>query len=218
VTAVRPPRFLERQEHRIGRYSELLRGRVVQMRGAHVGRRFGIGVSVHMVYPSCLTAGDDVSIGDFSYLHCLSARGVQIGEYTSLDRFLWLHCGGTPEDWAHGFVEIGPHTFVGSGAILGAGGGICIGANVLIGPNIVMISEQHVFSDPGRTVSDQGVTYARITIGDGAWVGANATLLAGVTVGPGAVVGAGSVVTKDVPQHGIVAGVPAKLIGSRDKL
>lgn len=181
-----------------------------------MGRRFGIGVSVRLLYPGCLTAGDDVSIGDFSFLHCLSARGVRIGEHTGLDRGLWLHCGGTPADCAHGFVEIGARTFIGSGAILGAGGGICIGADVLIGPNIVMISEQHVFSDPRQTIADQGLTYACITIGNGVWIGANVTLLAGVTIGPGAVLGAGSVVTKDVPQRRIVAGVPARIIGSRD--
>ena len=215
MTTDRAPRFLDRQEHRIARYSQLLRGRVAQLRGAHVGRRFGIGVSVRLLYPGCLTAGDDVSIGDFSFLHCLSTQGVRIGERTGLDRGLWLHCGGTPANHAHGFVQIGARTFIGSGAILGAGGGIRIGDGVLIGPNIVMISEEHVFGDPHQTIADQGVTYSCITIADGVWVGANVTLLAGVTIGPGAVVGAGSVVTKDVPDSCVAVGVPARVVAHR---
>jgi acetyltransferase-like isoleucine patch superfamily enzyme len=44
-------------------------------------------------------------------------------------------------------------------------------------------------------------------------IGSNATILAGITIGEGALVGAGAVVTKDVPDYTIVAGVPAKIIG-----
>ena len=47
------------------------------------------------------------------------------------------------------------------------------------------------------------------------WVGSNAVILKGVTVGRGAVVASGAVVNKDVPDYSIVAGVPARVIGSR---
>jgi acetyltransferase-like isoleucine patch superfamily enzyme len=47
----------------------------------------------------------------------------------------------------------------------------------------------------------------------GASIGSNASILCGLTIGRGALVGAGAVVTKDVPDYAIVAGVPAKLIG-----
>lgn len=50
------------------------------------------------------------------------------------------------------------------------------------------------------------------TIKDNAWIGMSAIILKGVTVGEGAIVAAGSVVTKDVPPHTIVAGVPARVI------
>jgi len=51
-----------------------------------------------------------------------------------------------------------------------------------------------------------------IIIGDHVWIGMNVTVLKGVTIGDGAVVAAGSMVTKDVPPHSLVAGVPAKVV------
>jgi acetyltransferase-like isoleucine patch superfamily enzyme len=44
-------------------------------------------------------------------------------------------------------------------------------------------------------------------------IGSNATIIAGVTIGEGALVGAGAVVTRDVPDYAVVAGVPAKVMG-----
>ena len=57
---------------------------------------------------------------------------------------------------------------------------------------------------------------APITIGDRVWVGTRAVVLKGVTIGDGAVIAAGAVVTKDVPPGAVVAGVPARVIGSAD--
>jgi acetyltransferase-like isoleucine patch superfamily enzyme len=57
---------------------------------------------------------------------------------------------------------------------------------------------------------------APIVIGDRVWVGTRAIVLKGVTIGDGAVVAAGAVVTKDVPANAVVAGIPAKVVGSAD--
>lgn len=54
------------------------------------------------------------------------------------------------------------------------------------------------------------------TVGDGCWIGANATILPGVTVAPGCVIAAGAVVTKDTEPDGLYAGVPARRVRDLD--
>jgi len=70
----------------------------------------------------------------------------------------------------------------------------------------------HVFDDPERPFIHQGITAQGIRIEDDVWLGTNAVITDGVQIGKGAVVAAGAVVTKNVPAHTIVAGVPAKVI------
>jgi acetyltransferase-like isoleucine patch superfamily enzyme len=118
--------WLDRWEHRVERRLQLERGRVARWRGIQAGKRLSLGRGVRILHPACLHVGDDVSIEDYGYLHCLSARGVHIGDHTSIGRNLWLHCGGKPDDYDHGYFEIGEHSFIGCNAALGAGGGIRI--------------------------------------------------------------------------------------------
>jgi len=87
---------------------------------------------------------------------------------------------------------------------------------VLMGPRVTLLAENHVFDDLDLPIKEQGVVRSAIHIEDDCWLGAGSTVLAGVTVGHGSVVAAGSVVTKDVPPGSVVAGVPAKLVRSRN--
>jgi len=206
---------LDRWGARIERRLQLARGRWASWRGARVGARFGLGRGVQMLYPSCFEAGDDVTIMDFGYLHCLSGRGVRIGSHTSIDRNLWLNCGDQPGNYAMGYLEIGEHSFIGCNTVLGAGGGIRIGSNVLIGQSVNMHAEKHIFDDPQRLIREQGVSYRGIVIEDDVWIGSRAVILDGVTVGHGAVIGAGAVVTRFVPAMTIVAGIPARVLRHR---
>lgn len=203
-------RSLYSQINRIQRRRELLRGRWFRAVGATSGQRFGVGKGVKIEYPECLTVEDDVTINDYGYLHCLSAKGVQIGHHTSFDRNLWLHCGGTPGNYDHGFVHIGSHSYIGCNAVLGAGGGISIGDNVLIGQHVSFHAENHAFSDTSRLIRDQGVTYEGIVVESNVWVASRAIVLDGVTIGTGSVVGAGAVVTKSIPPYSLAVGVPAQ--------
>lgn len=197
---------------------ELLRGQLLRWRGARVGANFGLGRKTRVLFPRCFQAGSNVLIGDYSYLSCLSARGVKFGNHTSIDRNLWLSCGDFRAE-VMGFFEIGDHSYIGCNAVIGAGGGgIRIGSNVLIGQSVNMHSERHNFGDMDQPIRDQGISYKGIVIEDDVWIGSKATILDGVTIGMGSIVGAGAVVTRSVPPYSIAIGVPARVVGSRKEV
>jgi acetyltransferase-like isoleucine patch superfamily enzyme len=79
-----------------------------------------------------------------------------------------------------------------------------------------MLAVNHVYQDPTRPMVEQGVTAEGIVIEDDVWIGAGAIVTDGVRIGKGAVVAAGAVVTKDVPPHTVVGGVPARVIKAID--
>jgi acetyltransferase-like isoleucine patch superfamily enzyme len=209
--------WFDQWDAHVERHLQLWRGNLARWRGVRAGIRFGVGPDARILFPRCLMVGDDVTIEGPGYLHCLSKRGVRIGSHSSIARNVWLHCGGTPADYDHGFFEIGEHSFIGCNAVLGAGGGIRIGSHVLIGQNVNIHAENHRFADSSRLIREQGVNYEGVVVEDDVWIGSKVTILDGVTVGQGAVIGAGSVVTKSIPPYAIAVGVPAKVVGMRGK-
>lgn len=91
--------------------------------------------------------------------------------------------------------------------------GVSIGAGCTISWDVeIMDNDFHSMVVAGV----QRPSAAPIVIGDRVWIGARAIVLKGVTIGAGAVVAAGAVVTKDVPPGAVVAGTPARVIGSVD--
>lgn len=111
---------------------------------------------------------------------------------------------------AVGDVMIGDHTRIGlHNTIIGP---VTIGNHVNLAQGITVTALNHNFSDAEKRIDEQGVNTTPVVIGDDIWIGANAVILPGVTIGSHSVVAAGSVVTKDVPPHSLVAGVPAKII------
>lgn len=108
-------------------------------------------------------------------------------------------------------IRIGRNVFVNQGCHLSDIGGIDIGDDVMIGPRVNLITSGHPVDPSARRA---GVTAAPIRIGRNVWIGAAATILQGVTIGADSVVGAGAVVTRDVPEAVLVAGVPATVVRS----
>jgi acetyltransferase-like isoleucine patch superfamily enzyme/dTDP-4-dehydrorhamnose 3,5-epimerase-like enzyme len=85
--------------------------------------------------------------------------------------------------------------------------GVVLEDDVFVGPNATFTN------DPFPRSRRPPPTFSRTTIGKGASIGANATILPGVQVGPNAMVGAGAVVTRDVPRNAVVIGNPARITG-----
>lgn len=100
--------------------------------------------------------------------------------------------------------------FINSGCKFQDQGGIYIGDGALIGHNVVIATLNHDFAPEKR----RGMYPKPVTVGKNVWIGSNSTICPGVTIGDNAVIGAGSVVTKDVPENMVAAGVPAKVIKS----
>ncbi len=112
-----------------------------------------------------------------------------------------------------GRLSIGDGTGI-SGSSIYAAREISIGARVRIGSGcLIMDNDAHPLDPVDRDAGRPPVT-APVRIDDDAFIGARSIVLKGVTIGRAAVVGAGSVVTKDVSPFTIVAGNPARAIGS----
>lgn len=95
---------------------------------------------------------------------------------------------------------------------------IRIGRGTMIAPNCVFYPYDHGIA-PGKKIREQPLqSKGNITIGSEAWLGVGVTVLGGVTIGDGAVVAAGSLVTKDIPDNAIAAGIPAQVLKTREGL
>lgn len=134
---------------------------------------------------------------------------LELGPRCRVDSRVLLHCGDA--EWAadEAGIRLGADVYVGPHCVLFGGGGIDVGAGALISPGVVVTSHQHTFCDPVEPIRHQPLEFGRVTIGAGAWIGANASVLPGVTIGDRAVIGAGAVVTRDVAPATVVVGVPA---------
>jgi acetyltransferase-like isoleucine patch superfamily enzyme len=86
---------------------------------------------------------------------------------------------------------------------------IRIGNHVVVAEGCLISTDSHEVGPPGKRMGR--IRTRPVTIGDGAWIQRNASIL-GVNVGEGAIVGCGAVVTRDVPPNTFVAGVPARVI------
>lgn len=106
------------------------------------------------------------------------------------------------------FLRIGPRTFINQLCCFMDRGGIRIDKDVKIGPRVNLITENHGLAPDERHI----LTSHGIHIKRNVWIGAAATIMPGVTVGENSVVAAGAVVTRDVPDNVVVAGIPAKII------
>ncbi len=191
------------------------RGLLFRTRLRRCAGRFFLGRHTNILFPSHLSVGRNVSVGDYVFMNCIGRQGVSLGSDVRIREFGWVQVTSQLTDPGDGLV-IGDGTYVGPHCILGAGGGITVGRDVTLGAYVQLLAENHGFSDPGLPANEQGVTRRGIVIEDGCWLGNGVIVLDGVRIGERAVIGAGSVVTKSVPAAAVAVGNPARIIKRTD--
>lgn len=139
------------------------------------------------------------------------SKQIRIGNNTQIESLAQLTV------WSnHGKINIGNNCLFRNGIHISATDTLTIGDNVLTGANVLITDNAHGKSNVmdlelaplKRSIYSKG----KVSIGDNVWIGNNACILAGVTIGQGAVIGCNAVVTHDIPEYSIAAGVPAKVI------
>lgn len=122
--------------------------------------------------------------------------------------------GSTIHMWANFFnpnnIQIGGDTIIGDHVFLDGRAPLKIGSHVDIASQVLIYNSEHDINS-----RDFHAIEVPVDIGDYVFIGPRAIILPGVAIGKGAVVAAGAVVTRDVADFTIVAGVPAKVIGER---
>jgi acetyltransferase-like isoleucine patch superfamily enzyme len=151
----------------------------------------------------------DVLLGEGVIIHhpdLVNLYGCRIGDGTRI---------GT-------FVEIQKNAVVGVRCKISSHSFVCEGVTiedeVFIGHGVMFTNDPYPRATraDGTLQSDRDWSVVPTLVRRRASIGSNATILAGVTIGEEAIVGAGAVVTRDVPDHAIVAGVPARVVGRTD--
>jgi maltose O-acetyltransferase len=127
---------------------------------------------------------------------------------------------------SEGKIQIGSDCYIGDNSKIWSARGITIGDRVLIAHSVnIHDNDAHPKSAAQRhrqtvDICNGGpydladVGRAPIVIEDDAWIGFNASILRGVTIGKGAIIGAASMITKDVPAYAVMAGNPARQVGT----
>jgi len=165
---------------------------------------------VRLRFANNIRLGNGVYIDQNTYLHACP-NGIEIGNNTIVMYGSVLHVYNFRELPNSG-IKIGCDSLIGEYTVIRGQGGVSIGDRVYTSPFTQIIAVNHVFDDPNQPFVDQGITAEGIVIEDDVWLGAGAIVTDGVHIGKGAVIAAGAVVTKNVPEHTVMGGVPAKPI------
>lgn len=174
------------------------------------GRNVVFGQNVVLRHPHKVHIADNVVIDD----NCLvdakgdTNRGIRIGSGVFVGRNSILSC-------KNGDIELADGANIGFNCEVFSASRVRIGAGTLLAAYTYVIGGDHDFSDPSKSILEQGRKSDGVDIGEGAWIGAGAKILDGVTIGDKAIIGAGAVVTRDVPAQAVAVGIPAKVTSTR---
>jgi UDP-2-acetamido-3-amino-2,3-dideoxy-glucuronate N-acetyltransferase len=149
----------------------------------------------------------DVRLGPGVVVHhpdLVNLYGCSVGAESRIGTFVEIQSGASVGERC----KISSHSFICEG--------VCIEDGVFIGHGVVFINDAYpeALNSGGQLQTGADWTVVPTRVKAKASIGSNATILCGITIGEGSLVGAGAVVTRDVPDYAIVAGVPAKVIGN----
>jgi len=175
---------------RLGSLKRLIYTIVMRGRFAHWGARSRLEGPVVLDSPFLVSVGTGVFIREHAWLNAKDDRG-----------------DGAPT------LHIGDGTYIGRFAHINAWRDVKIGTDVLIADRVFISDCEHQYADKHVPIAQQADPFrGAVHLRDGCWIGIGAVIRPGVTVGRNAVVAANAVVSQDVPDHAVAAGVPARIV------
>jgi acetyltransferase-like isoleucine patch superfamily enzyme len=150
---------------------------------------------------------------------CFVCPGVQleIGRGAALRIGRWAWIGHGSKIRVHeGEVSIGAKTVMGQECTISAYQHVEIGRECIVADRVMLIDFDHGVVEVERPIRLQGIYKRDIRVGHNVWIGYGACVLRGVSVGNNSILGTSAVVTQDVPENAVVAGIPARVIRMRE--
>ncbi|OFV87653.1 MAG: hypothetical protein A2V74_10780 [Acidobacteria bacterium RBG_16_70_10] len=174
------------------------------------GRNVVFGQGVVLRHPGKIRLGNDVTIDDLVVLDAKGTgnRGIDVGDGVFIGRGTILSC-------KDGDIVLGDHVNVGFHSEIFSGSRVSVGRYGLFAAYTYLVGGGHEFERAGLAVLEQPRSSRGIALGDNVWLGTGAKVLDGVRIGSDVVVGAGAVVTSDLPDGVVAAGMPARILRGR---
>jgi len=172
---------------RVVRYAEMQR---LRSEMKFCGKNFRIDYGSQVEHPEFITICDDVTINSHAWLSIVTLLGKK-----------------EPS------LEIARGTYIGRFATISCANRIVIEEDVLISDRVFITDVYHGFQDTTLPVSSQPLySPGPVEIGSGTWLGIGVSVMPNVKIGKHCVIGANAVVTHDIPDYHVAAGVPARII------
>jgi acetyltransferase-like isoleucine patch superfamily enzyme len=174
------------------------------------GRNVTFGYNVTMRHPHKIEIGDNVVIDDNCLLDAKGQdnTGIRIGSGVFVGRNSILSC-------KNGDIVIGDHANIGFNCEIFSASNVTVGPHSLVAAMCYLIGGGHDYDQVEVPILQQGRCSKGIALAENVWLGAGVKVLDGVSIGAHSIVGAGGVVTRDVPERTVSAGVPAKPVRTR---